>query len=248
MSNVIVVTLPGFADSDAVGWDDVPEPVRADLVAFRDEVSARFPDMDGGRRTGALAAAPVIEGARVVIRPKIHTRPLVINAVMRLAARRQLTVSSPEQGLVADSRGRVDIDVHRRPSTMNADINDHAVRGRPFGALPWVTRDLLAGLVRKLEVDGDRLDLVADSDRWFRYERVDGSLVLSVADGPGVPVRSRIIDLEHATLAADAGWAWARGKRRRWRGFFAAAAPEVGTQPAVEDSAIASHAVLGDVA
>ena len=251
MSYVIAVTPSAREFREAAGLDELPEHVRADLLTLRDEVCARFPEADAVGETGALSVRPEIEGVSVVIRPEVITRPLVANAVMQLAAPLQLTVTSPEQGLVADPRDRIDIDVHRRPTTANACITDHAVRGRPFGTLPWVPRDLLAGLVNTLVVDGDRLELEADSERWFLYERVDGSLVLSVADGPGAAIRSRTVSPEHATLAADAGWAWARC-RRRWLDFFAAAEPEAGAVPASDDAldrdSVAPHAVLGDVA
>ena len=247
MAFVIVVTPSGPEFRAAAGLDDLPEHVRADLVALRDEVCARFPEADAVGETGALAVRPTIEGVSVVIRPEVITRPLVVNAVMQLAAPRQLTVSSPEQGLVADPRHRIDIDVHRRPTTANARITDHAVRGRPFGTLPWVTRDLLAGLVATLVVDGDRLELEVDSERWFRYERIEGELVLSVADGPDSSVRSRAVSPEHVTLAADAGWAWARCAPQ-WPDFFTAGARRGGSVPAVVGAGQGAAAGLGDVA
>lgn len=138
---------------------------------------------------GALCARPVIEGVGVVIRPQVITRPLVVNAVMRYAAPRQLRVTSPELGLVADPRERIDVDVYRRPTTVGAGIADHAVRGRPRGTLPWVTRELLGQLIGKLLIDGDRLELEVDDERWFRYERSGESLLVEASDGPGVPLR-----------------------------------------------------------
>lgn len=209
MSYVIVVT-PAEAEFRGVdGVDALPDHVRADLEGLRDEICARFPAADAIGETGALSARPVIEGVGVVIRPEVLTRPLVVNAVMRYAAPRQLLVTAPELGLVADPRDRIDIDVHRRPTLVGAAITDHAVRGRPYGTLPWVSRELLGQLLGKLVVDGDRLELEGDSERWFLYERVDGGLEVSVADGPGVPVRRRVLPLRDLGAAADVGWAWA---------------------------------------
>lgn len=209
MSYVIVVTPADAELRDVDSVDALPGHVRADLEGLRDEICARFPAADAIGETGALSARPVIEGVRVVIRPQVLTRPLVVNAVMRYAAPRQVLVTAPELGLVADPRNRIDIDVHRRPTLTGAAITDHAVRGRPYGTLPWVSRDLLGQLVGKLAVDGDRLELEGDSERWFLYERVDGELEVSVADGPGVPVRRRVLTLHDLGAAADAGWAWA---------------------------------------
>lgn len=209
MSYVIVVT-PAEAEFRGVdGVDALPDHVRADLEGLRDEICARFPAADAIGETGALSARPVIEGVGVVIRPEVLTRPLVVNAVMRYSAPRQLLVTAPELGLVADPRDRIDIDVHRRPTLVGAAITDHAVRGRPYGTLPWVSRELLGQLLGKLVVDGDRLELEGDSERWFLYERVDGELEVSVADGPAVPVRRRVLTLRDLGAAADVGWAWA---------------------------------------
>lgn len=219
MSFVIVVTPADPEFRDAAGLEDLPERLRADLVGLRDEVCGRFPASDAVGETGALSARPTIEGVSVVIRPEVITRPLVVNAVMRYAAPRQLLVTSPEQGLVADPRERIGIDVHRRPTVTGADITDHAMRGRPFGTLPWITRELLLGLVGKLEFDGDRLEMEVDVDRWFLYEQVDGELVISVGDGPDTEPLRRSLDPTHATLAADAGWAWAR-RAENWADFF----------------------------
>ena len=209
MSFVIVVTP---ADAEYCAASDLaalPDHVRADLEALRDEVCARFPEADAIGETGALSVRPVIERVGVVIRPEVLTRPLVVNAVMRFAAPRQLLVTSPELGLVADPRDRIDIDVHRRPTLVGAAITDHAVRGRPYGTLPWVSRELLGQLLGKLVVDGDRLELEGDSDRWFLYELRDGELVVSVADGPDAPVRTRVLTPHDVGAAADVGWAWA---------------------------------------
>lgn len=211
MSFVIVVTPadPDFAE--ATRLEDLPEHLRADILALRDEVSERFPAADAIGETGALSRRPEIQGAGVVIHPEVITRPLVVNAVMRYAAPRQLLVSSPAQGLVADPRERIDVDVHRRPTMVGSDIGDHEVRGRPHGTLPWVTRELLRQLVGKLVVVGDRLELSVDDDRWFRYELGGEALTVEVADGPGVPAQTRALDPADGTAAADAGWAWARG-------------------------------------
>ena len=209
MSFVIVVTPAESEHRTARGLDALPDHVRADLEALRDEVCARFPAADAIGETGALSARPAIDGVGVVIRPEVLTRPLVVNAVMRFAARRQLLVTAPELGLIADPRDRIDIDVHRRPTLVGASITDHAVRGRPYGTLPWISRELLGQLLGKLVVDGDKLELEGDSERWFRYERVDGELELSVADGPGVPVRHRVLTPHDLGAAADVGWAWA---------------------------------------
>lgn len=219
MSFVIVVTPAEAEHRAAAGLDALPDHVRADLEALRDEVCARFPEADAIGETGALSVRPTIEGVGVVIRPEVLTRPLVVNAVMRYAAPRQLLVTAPELGLVADPRDRIDIDVHRRPTLVGAAITDHAVRGRPYGTLPWVSRELLGQLLGKLMVDGDRLELEGDSERWFLYERVDGELELSVADGPGVPVRHRVLTLRDLGAAADVGWAWACCEDD-WPAFF----------------------------
>lgn len=212
MSNHLVVTASDPAFRDRARLEDLPDWVRDDLLALRDEVAERFPDSDAVGETAALAAPPQIEGASVVIRPGVISRPLVVNAVMRLAAPRQLTVCCPDQDLVADPRVRIDIDVHRRPTTAGADISDHAVRGRPHGTLPWITRPLLGGLVQQLEIEGDRLELEVDATRWFRFERVGGAVVLTVADGPGAPERR--LELEpggaDGAVAAELGWRWAR--------------------------------------
>ena len=50
----------------------------------------------------------------------------------------------------------------------DAAITDHAVRGRPFGTLPWVSRELLGQLLGHLELDGDRgtrLEVTANGRR-----------------------------------------------------------------------------------
>lgn len=229
MTYVIVVTP---SDPELRGLDDIddlPERVRADLLALRDEVCARFPAADAVGETGALSERPEIEGVGVVIRPEVFTRPLVVNAVMRLAAPRQLLVSSPPQGLVADPRHRIDIDVHRKPTTAGAAITDHAVRGRPHGTLPWVTRELLGQLVRKLEVEGDRLEMEVDPDRWFRYELLAGMLSVSAADGPETPVRGQVLAADESGFerAAEYGWDWARCDSG-WSDWF-----ERGTGPGV---------------
>lgn len=210
MSYVIVVTPADPAFRDVAGIEDLPAHVRADLEGLRDEICARFPTADAVGETGALSGRPVIDGVSVVVRPEVITRPMVVHAVMRYAAPRQLLVASPPLGLAADPRDRIDIDVHRRPTTAGAAITDHAVLGRPHGTLPWVTRELLGQLVSKLEIEGDRLELEADADRWFCYELVDGSLRIDVADGPDVPVRRIVVDARRSDIAADYGWAWAR--------------------------------------
>lgn len=222
MSFVIVVTPAEAEFRDAAGLDALPEHIRADLEALRDEVDERFSEADAVGETGALSARPSIEGVGVVIRPEVFTRPLVVNAVMRLAARRQLLVTSPELGLVADPRVRIDIDVHRRPTLAGAAINDHAVRGRPYGTLPWVSRELLEQLLAALVVDGDRLELECDSERWFLCELIEGALVVSVADGPDAPLRERALTPGDIGTVADAGWAWARCDAD-WTAFFGAA-------------------------
>lgn len=222
MSFVIVVTPADPEFRDAAGLEDLPEHLRADLEALRDEVCERFSEADAVGETGALCARPMIEGVGVVIRPEVITRPLVVNAVMRLAAPRQLLVTSPELGLVADPRDRIGIDVHRRPTVTGAGITDHAMRGRPYGTLPWITRELLVGLVGKLEFNGDRLEMEADIDRWFLYELVDGALEVSVSDGPDSEPHRRPLGPTDATLAADAGWAWAR-RTEDWADFFTGA-------------------------
>lgn len=213
MSYVIVVTPADPDFRGAAHLDDLPERVRTDLEELRDQVSARFPEADAVGETGALTRRPEIEGVGVVIHPGVITRPLVVNAVMRFAAPHQLLVTTPELGLVADPRVRIDIDVHRRPTTAGACITDHAVRGRPHGTLPWVTHELLHQLVSALEVDGDRLELEVDEDRWFRYELAGASLRIQVADGPGVPPVDRTMPIGCAGAVAAAGWAWARGDR-----------------------------------
>ena len=209
MSFVIVVTPAEAEHRAANDLAALPDHVRADLEALREEVCERFPEADAVGETGALSVRPVIEGVGVVIRPEVLTRPLVVNAVMRFAARRQLLVTTPELGLVADPRDRIDIDVHRRPTLAGAAINDHAVRGRPYGTLPWVSRELLGQLLGQLVLDGDRLELEVDSERWFLYQLIDGELEVSVADGPGVPVRQRVLAPRDLDAAADVGWAWA---------------------------------------
>ncbi|GLB63453.1 hypothetical protein NCCP2495_13320 [Dietzia sp. NCCP-2495] len=224
MSFVIVVTPAESEYRDATDLALLPERLRADLEALRDEIDERFPESDAIGETGALSERPTIEGVGVVIHPEVLTRPLVVNAVMRFAARRQLLVTSPELGLVADPRDRIDIDVHRRPTMAGAAITDHAVRGRPYGTLPWVTRELLEQLLAALVVDGDRLELECDAQRWFLCERVDGELAVSVADGPDTALRARVLSPGHLGLVADAGWAWARNDAD-WTAFFGA--PEV---------------------
>lgn len=219
MSFVIVVTPAETEFRDAADLDAVPEHVRTDLVELRDEICDRFPEADAVGETGALSARPTIEGVGVVIRPEVLTRPLVVNAVMGYAARRQLLVTCPDLGLVADPRERIDIDVHRRPTVAGAAITDHAVRGRPYGTLPWVTRELLEQLLAALVVDGDRLELDGDAERWFRCELVDGELVVSVGDGPDAPVRQRPLTPGDIGTVADAGWAWARCDPD-WSAFF----------------------------
>lgn len=213
MSHVIVVTPADPSFRDVAHLDDLPAHVRTDLEGLRDEVGARFPEAEAVGETGALTRRPVIEGVGVVICPGVISRPLVVNAVMRYAAPRQLLVTAPELGLVADPRVRIDIDVHRRPTTVGAGIADHAVRGRPHGTLPWVTRKLLRQLVNKLEVDGDRLELNVDGNRWFRFELIGEVLQVQVADGPGVPVIERALGAGQVKAATKAGWAWARGSR-----------------------------------
>lgn len=231
MSTEIVVT-PAEAEYRSVeSLDALPAHVRADLEALCDEINARFPEADAVGETGALSERAAIEvlgedwidgpgkGVGVVIRPEVITRPLVLNSVMRLAAPRQLLATAPRLAVLADPRWRIDIDVHRRPTVAGAAITDHAVRGRPFGTLPWVTREMLGFLIGELEVDGDRLELDADDERWFLYERVSGQLEVSVADGPGVPVRNRTLSFLDLGTAADAGWAWARSDGD-WPAFF----------------------------
>lgn len=212
MTHSLVVTPSDPAFRDRARLEDLPEFVRADLLALRDEVAERFPASDAVGETGALAAPPEIDGVSIVIRPEVLTRPLVVNAVMRFAAPRQLTVTCPEQGIAADPRARIDIDVHRRPTTAGAGIADHAVRGRPHGTLPWITRQLLGGLVQQLEVDGDRLELEVDPSRWFRFEYAGGAMRLTVSDGPGAQERRLTLDSGGAdgAVAAELGWRWAR--------------------------------------
>ncbi|TCW25070.1 hypothetical protein EDD19_105128 [Dietzia cinnamea] len=211
MSSFVIVVTPAEEEfRELAHVDELPPRLRADLEALRDEVAERFPEADAIGETGALCARPEIEGVGVVIRPEVITRPLVVNAVMRLAAPRQLRVTAPELGLAADPRERIDIDVNRRPTMVGAGIADHTVRGRPRGTLPWVTRELLGQLVEHLEIDGDRLELEVDDERWFRYERSGGALVVETADGPDVPVRRVMVPVDVAAAAADAGWAWAR--------------------------------------
>lgn len=211
MSSFVIVVTPAEEEFRELSHvDQLPPRLRADLEALRDEVAARFPEADAVGETGALCARPEIEGVSVVIRPEVITRPLVVNAVMRFAAPRQLRVTAPELGLAADPRERIDIDVHRRPTMVGAGIADHAVRGRPRGTLPWVSHELLGQLVDLLELDGDRLELEVDDERWFRYERSGGALIVEAADGPGVPVRRVMVPVDAAASAADAGWAWAR--------------------------------------
>lgn len=211
MSSFVIVVTPAEEEfRELAHVDELPPRLRADLEALRDEVAERFPEAEAIGETGALCARPEIEGVGVVIRPEVITRPLVVNAVMRLAAPRQLRVTAPELGLAADPRERIDIDVHRRPTMVGAGIADHSVRGRPRGTLPWVTRELLGQLVEHLEIDGDRLELEVDDERWFRYERSGGALVVEAADGPDVPVRRVMVPVDVAASAADAGWAWAR--------------------------------------
>lgn len=230
-SFVIVVTPAEEVLRDLAHLDQLPAHVRADLEALRDEVAERFPDTDAIGETGGLCARPEIEGVSVVIRPEVITRPLVVNAVMRFAAPRQLRVTSPEQGLVADPRERIDIDVHRRPTMAGAGIADHAVRGRPRGTLPWVTRELLGQLIGKLVVDGDRLELEVDDERCFRYERHGDSLLIQASDGPDVPVRRRVVRADATEAAADAGWAWARCDQD-WAHFLGRHDPRAGEVPA----------------
>ena len=211
MSSFVIVVTPAEEEfRELAHVDELPPRLRADLEALRDEVAERFPEAEAIGETGALCARPEIEGVGVVIRPEVITRPLVVNAVMRLAAPRQLRVTAPELGLAADPRERIDIDVNRRPTMVGAGIADHSVRGRPRGTLPWVTRELLGQLVDHLEIDGDRLELEVDDERWFRYERSGGALVVEAVDGPDVPVRRVMVPVDVAASAADAGWAWAR--------------------------------------
>ena len=219
MSFVIVVTPADPELRALTRLDELPDCVRADLVALRDEICTRFPAAEAIGETGALCRRPELDGVSVVIHPEVFTRPLVVNAVMRFAAPRQLLVTSPEQGLVADPRERIDIEVHRRPTVFGAGITDHAVLGRPRGTLPWVTRELLGQLVGKLEVDGDRLDLEVDEERWWHFERHDGSLLVEVADGPDAPVLRRTLELDRAPDAAEAGWTWARCEEG-WMALF----------------------------
>lgn len=220
MNNFVIVVTPAEKDlRELASLDELPPHVRADLEGLRDEVSERFPEADAIGETGALCARPEIEGVSVVIRPEVITRPLVVNAVMRSAAPRQLRVTSPELGLVADPRERIDIDVHRRPTMVGAGISDHAVRGRPRGTLPWVTHELLTQLIGKLLINGDRLELEVDDERWFRYERTGDSLVIEASDGPDSPSCRRTVAVAAADTAADAGWAWARCDQG-WIGYL----------------------------
>lgn len=240
MSYVIVVTPSDPELRGLDGIDKLPEHVRADLLALRDEVCARFPAADAVGETGALSVRPAIEGVSVVIRPEVFTRPLLVNAVMRYAAPRQLLVTSPPQGLVADPRERIDIDTHRRPTTAGALITDHAVRGRPHGTLPWVTRELLGQLVSKLVVEGDRLEMEMDPDRWFRYELLEGMLHMFVADGPDVPLREQVLAADDAGFdcAAESGWSWARCEAGWANSFESRGAAAVG---AADDAATAEQ-------
>lgn len=211
MSSFVIVVTPAEKElRELTSVDELPAHVRADLEALCDEVSERFPEAEAIGETGALCSRPEIDGVGVVIRPEVITRPLVVNAVMRYAAPRQLRVTSPELGLVADPRERIDVDVHRRPTMVGAGIADHAVRGRPRGTLPWVTRELLGQLIGKLLIDGDRLELEVDGERCFRFERCGESLIIHAKDGPDVPVRLWTVPVDAADAAADAGWAWAR--------------------------------------
>ncbi len=211
MSSFVIVVTPAEKElRELTSVDELPAHVRADLEALCDEVSERFPEAEAIGETGALCSRPEIDGVGVVIRPEVITRPLVVNAVMRYAAPRQLRVTSPELGLVADPRERIDVDVHRRPTMVGAGIADHAVRGRPRGTLPWVTHELLGQLIGKLLIDGDRLELEVDGERCFRFERCGESLIIHAKDGPDVPVRLWTVPVDAADAAADAGWAWAR--------------------------------------
>ncbi len=212
MTLAIVVTPSDLGWRGRADFEDLPDRVRADLLAFREEVSERFPAADAVGETGALVARPEIEGVGVVIRPELITRPLVVNAVMRYAAPRQLTVTCLELELVADPRARIQVDVHRRPTTAGAGISDHAVRGRPHGTLPWITRPLLGRLVQLLEIEGDRLELEVDPTRWFRFERAGSGIRIEVADGPESSVRRFLLDSGGAddAVASELGWRWAR--------------------------------------
>lgn len=249
MSSFVIVVTPAEKElRELTSVDELPARVRADLEALCDEVSERFPEAEAIGETGALCSRPVIEGVGVVIRPEVITRPLVVNAVMRYAAPRQLRVTSPELGLVADPRERIDVDVHRRPTMVGAGIADHAVRGRPRGTLPWVTHELLGQLIGKLLIDGDRLELEVDGERCFRFERSGDCLLIQAKDGPDVPVCRRTVPVDAADAAADAGWAWARCDQG-WAEFLPrdartdeVIAPSAGGDPATggRDSATAA--------
>lgn len=225
MSSFVIVVTPAEKElRELTSVDELPARVRADLEALCDEVSERFPEAE------------------------VITRPLVVNAVMRYAAPRQLRVTSPELGLVADPRERIDVDVHRRPTMVGAGIADHAVRGRPRGTLPWVTRELLGQLIGKLLIDGDRLELEVDGERCFRFERSGDCLLIQAKDGPDVPVCRRTVPVDAADAAADAGWAWARCDQG-WAEFLPrdartdeVIAPSAGGDPATggRDSATAA--------
>ncbi|WP_255583662.1 hypothetical protein [Dietzia sp. ANT_WB102] len=243
MSSFVIVVTPVEGElCQLASLDELPPHVRADLEALRDEVSERFPEADAVGETGALCARPEIEGVSVVIRPEVITRPLVVNAVMRFAAPRQLRVTSPELGLVADPRERIDIDVHRRPTMVGAGIVDHEVRGRPRGTLPWVTHELLAQLIGKLLVDGDRLELEVDDERWFRYERSGGCLLIEMSGGPEEPLRRGTVPVDVPGVAADAGWAWACCEQG-WAEIFEG---DDGSVPAVVGDPVAGGPAAGE--
>src|SRR5699024_3733623 len=79
--------------------------------------------------------------------------------------------------------------------------------------------ELLGQLVGTLEVEGDRLELEADPDRWLRYERRGRTVQVTVADGPDVPVRETAVGPDRVAAAVDCGWDWARC-HRGWSDMF----------------------------
>ena len=202
MSSDIVIRP---ADPQMVG-----ERARADLRQLRDAVSGRFPEGSGPGVTGALADRPILLDGEVVVRPDVPARPLVLHEVMRLAAPLQLSVRCEAMGVDADPRHRVELEVHRTPSTARAAFTDHEVLGRPHGTLPWVTRPLLGSLVADLVREDDQLLMEAAPQRWFRITRVADGLELSVADGADLPVRRVMVASAGAdtAVAAEIAWRW----------------------------------------
>ena len=197
--------------------ESLNDTINAELESFRDLIDERFSEAAATDLVGALSRRPAVVGRAVHVHPNLWVRPLVLFASMEIARERGMTVEVPEQNFVADPAVGIEIDVYRVPSMAHVDIDDHVLRGRPYGMLPWITRSLVEELIRQLARAGDRLDLQNDAGAWLRMTLCGGDVLLSEENDEGdVFVTGRLaFDDSGVSVAAEAAWAWA-GSEAGW--------------------------------